>query len=206
MASVPPLSGAPAAAAPDEPSVAPSAAPAAAPHARQDRPRTVDELTRRNVDTIARIEAAAKVQSTGQKVATQVVAFCGSATFIWLHLLWFALWMLLNSGPWLVHPPDPYPFTFLTLVVSLEAILLSAFILSSQNQEARLSDRLNHLDLQINLLSEQENTKMLQVLEGIARHLGVKDLDTDPSAQVLEEATRPEHLVAQIERAARRRR
>jgi uncharacterized membrane protein len=164
-------------------------------------PRTVDELTRRNVDTIARIEAATKVQSRAQRIANAVVRFCGSFTFIWLHLLWFGAWILLNSMPRLVHPLDPFPFTFLTLVVSLEAILLSAFILSSQNQEARLTDRLNKLDLQINLLSEQENTKMLQMLQSIAQHLGVKDLESDPSTAVLEEATQPEHLVAQIERA-----
>lgn len=170
-----------------------------------EAPHTVDELTRRNVETIARIEAAAKVQSRAQKLANLVVRFCGSFTFIWLHVLWFTMWIVLNSIPWLQHPPDPYPFTFLTLIVSLEAILLSAFILSSQNQEARLTDRLNHLDLQINLLSEQENTKMLQMLEGIARHLGVKDLESDPSTTVLEEATQPEHLVAQIERSAAQR-
>lgn len=168
-------------------------------------PHTVDELTRRNVETIARIEAAAKVQSHAQKLANLVVRFCGSFTFIWLHVLWFTIWIAVNSMPWLKHPPDPYPFTFLTLMVSLEAILLSAFILSSQNQEARLTDRLNHLDLQINLLSEQENTKMLQMLEGIAKHLGVQDLESDPSTAVLEEATQPEHLVAQIERAAAQR-
>lgn len=164
-------------------------------------PSTVDELTRRNVDTIARIQAAAKVQSRVQKMTNAVVRFCGSFTFIWLHVLWFSGWILLNSVPWVAHPLDPFPFTFLTLVVSLEAILLSAFILSSQNQEARLTDRLNQLDLQINLLSEQENTKMLQMLQGIAEHLGVKDLQSDPSTAVLEEATQPEHLVAQIERA-----
>lgn len=168
-------------------------------------PSTADELTSRNVETIARIRAAATEQSPAQRVAAAVVRFCGSFTFIWLHVAWFAAWILVNSLPWLKHPPDPFPFTFLTLVVSLEAILLSAFILSSQNQEARLTDRLNQLDLQINLLSEQENTKMLQMLQGIARHLGVKDIESDPSTEVLEEAMEPEHLVAQIERAAAQR-
>jgi uncharacterized membrane protein len=45
---------------------------------------------------------------------------------------------------------DPFPFTFLTLVVSLEAIFLSTFILISQNHDTRISERRNHLDLQIN--------------------------------------------------------
>jgi uncharacterized membrane protein len=66
---------------------------------------------------------------------------------------------------------DPFPFTFLTLIVSLEAIFLSTFILISQNYETRLSERRNQLDLQINLLSEQE-TKMLRILERIAKRWG----------------------------------
>ena len=70
----------------------------------------------------------------------------------------------INDLPGVPHF-DPFPFTFLTLVVSLEAIFLSAFILISQNHETRLSERRNQLDLQINLLTEQENTKMLKLLE-----------------------------------------
>jgi uncharacterized membrane protein len=86
-------------------------------------------------------------------------------------------------------------------VVSLEAIFLATFILISQNHETRLSERRNHLDLQINLLSEQENTKMLKILGRIAERVGVK-IDDDPSVQVLEQATRPEKLVDQIEEAS----
>ena len=57
-------------------------------------------------------------------------------------------------------------------MVSLEAIFLSTFILISQNQDTRISERRNHLDLQINLLSEQENTKMLMMLQAIAEKVG----------------------------------
>jgi uncharacterized membrane protein len=95
---------------------------------------------------------------------------------------------------------DPFPFNFLTLIVSLEAIFLSTFILISQNHETRLSERRNQLDLQVNLLSEQENTKMLTILERIATKVGVST-DDDPSVQVLEQSTRPEKLVDQIEQA-----
>ena len=92
---------------------------------------------------------------------------------------------------------DPFPFTFLTLCVSLEAIFLSTFILISQNHETRLSERRNHLDLQVNLLAEQENTKMLFILNRIAEKVGVHE--DDPTVQVLEQATRPRILVEQIE-------
>ena len=73
------------------------------------------------------------------------------------------------------------------------------FILISQNRDARLSERRNQLDLQINLLTEQENTKMLTMLKQIADKVGA-DVNQDPTLAVLEQATQPEKLVEQIER------
>jgi uncharacterized membrane protein len=70
-------------------------------------------------------------------------------TFVWVHVVWFGLWILINPIPGVKHI-DPFPFTFLTLVVSLEAIFLSTFILISQNHDTRISERRNYLDLQIN--------------------------------------------------------
>jgi uncharacterized membrane protein len=118
-------------------------------------------------------------------------------SFVWAHLIGFAAWIVINIIPGVAHF-DPFPFTFLTLIVSLEAIFLSTFILISQNQETRLSERRNHLDLQINLLAEQENTKKLTLLERIAKKVGART-DDDPHLQVLEQATQPERLVDQIE-------
>jgi uncharacterized membrane protein len=69
------------------------------------------------------------------------------------------------------RPIDPFPFSFLTLVVSLEAIFLTLFVLISQNNLTRQSERRAHLDLQINLLAEQESTKTVELLERIARQL-----------------------------------
>ena len=97
---------------------------------------------------------------------------------MWVHLVWFGAWVIVNDMSGIPHF-DPFPFTFLTLVVSLEAIFLSAFILISQNHETRLSERRNQLDLQINLLTEQENTKMLTLLERIAHKVGANTED-DP--------------------------
>ena len=86
------------------------------------------------------------------------------------------------------------------MVVSLEAIFLSAFILISQNDETRLTERRSHLDLQINLLAEQENTKMLKMLDAIAAKVGA-NVGGDPELDVLQEATRPDRLLEQIEQA-----
>jgi uncharacterized membrane protein len=162
------------------------------------RPRSVEDLTRRNVEIIAQLEGAAQERRTGlERVIDRVSAFCGNPWFLWIHLAWFVLWIGVNVLPGVRHF-DPYPYQFLTLVVSLEAILLSTFILITQNRQAVVADRRNHLDLQINLLSEQENTKMLLLLDRMARKMGIDECD-DPEVRIMEEAARPERLVEQIE-------
>ncbi len=161
---------------------------------------SVHELTERNVQAIAQLEEAARQDRSGSdKFADAVAKFCGSVTFLWTHVAVFGIWMGVNTWP---GGPrfDEFPYTFLSFVVSLEAIFLSTFILISQNQETRLAERRNHLDLQINLLAEQENTRILKILTAISGALGVK-VEHDPEAKVLEEPTRPEALVEQIEEA-----
>jgi uncharacterized membrane protein len=173
-------------------------------HGDDDRYRrsgSVEELTERNVQAIQRLESEASGQQGKlDDLADSVSSFCGSTQFLWVHVLWFSAWIGCNVALG-AKAFDPYPFTFLTLVVSLEAIFLSSFILVSQNRASRISERRNQLDLQINLLTEQENTKMLEMLQRISRAVGVTDHD-DPSLAVLEQATRPEKLAAQIERAS----
>ena len=168
------------------------------------RPRSVADVTRENVLAMRKLDELAVAHRTWtDRMAEFVARFCGSITFVWIHVALFGAWILWNTLPGLGHF-DPYPFTFLTLCVSLEAIFLSSFILISQNYEMRVSDRRSQLDLQINLLAEQENTKILQLLELIARQVGATHED-DPEVRVLEQATRPETLARQIEEAYRER-
>jgi uncharacterized membrane protein len=125
-----------------------------------------EKLTQQNVDEILQLENAAKAERTRSDLIAEAIAnFCGSMTFVWVHVVFFGVWIIFNLLPGIRHI-DPFPFTFLTLVVSLEAIFLSTFILISQNHDTKISERRNHLDLQINLLSEQENTRMIEMLQG----------------------------------------
>jgi uncharacterized membrane protein len=161
-------------------------------------PASVDQLTERNVKTIAELEKAAQShQTSADRVSDRITRFCGSMPFVWVHVIWFTVWILGNTE-FLSKPIDPYPFSFLTLVVSLEAIFLSTFIMISENRQGRIDERRSHLDLQINLLAEQENTKTLKLLEAIALKMGVDPSD-DPDVEILEQATRPEALIAQID-------
>jgi uncharacterized membrane protein len=166
------------------------------------KPHTVEDLTRRNVETILQLEQTAKAaRANSDRIADAISSFCGSMYFVGAHAIVFAGWIIVNSIPGISHI-DPFPFTFLTLIVSLEAIFLSTFILISQNHETRLNERRNQLDLQINLLAEQENTKMLAILERIANKVRAR-IDDDPHLQVLEQATQPAKLVDQIEETAK---
>ena len=160
--------------------------------------RTVEELTEQNIEKVAKLEQAARAQRTSvDRLAESIANFCGSMAFVWVHVIWFGGWILLNSIPGVRHV-DPFPFTFLTLIVSLEAIFLSTFILINQNLETRVSERRSHLDLQLNMLSAQENTKMITILRAIAEKVGA-DLSHDPHLEALSEETLPEKLAEQIE-------
>jgi uncharacterized membrane protein len=157
----------------------------------------LEQLMAKNVKAVMTLEGAEHdKRSAGDRVADAISAFCGSMTFVWTHVIWFTLWLVWNEIP-AAKPIDPFPFSLLTLAVSLEAIFLSTFILISENRQGRLADRRNLLDLQINLLAEQENTKQLALLRRIADKLGVAIEDQEIAA--LEAATDYERLTEQIE-------
>ena len=79
-------------------------------------------------------------------------------------------------------------------------IILSAFILISQNQETKITEKRSHLNLQINMLTEQENTKMLKMLSQISAKLGL-DQNHDADLSALATPAKHEKLFNQIESA-----
>ena len=99
-----------------------------------------------------------------------------------------------------IPPFDPYPFTFLTMVVSLEAIFLSIFVLISQNRMAHQADRRAHLDLQINLLAEQENTMMLRMLERLCEKHDIRTEPVNEEIRALFEKTDLHALMHELEK------
>lgn len=148
------------------------------------QPRPPDATTARNIETVAAIEAASQAsRGSLDRVSARISRFASTTRFILLHVVWFAGWVVTNS---LVESPiDPYPFTFLTLLTSLEAIFLSSFVLISQSQLEHVAGRRAELDLQINLLAEAEMTKVLAAVQAIAEHLGVAAVAADPKAREL---------------------
>jgi uncharacterized membrane protein len=158
--------------------------------------RDFEELTQRNIQSIAELERVAQAERTKMdRITDGIAGFCGSIASVWVHIAWFGGWIVLNSFPGVKHI-DPFPFAFLTFVTSLEAIFLTTFVLISQNRQGLIAERRNHLDLQINMISEQENSKMLQMLDEIRQSLGVSR--ADPEVNALQEQTRPEQMAQQI--------
>jgi uncharacterized membrane protein len=115
-------------------------------------------------------------------MAEHIAAFCGSMTFVCVHVIWFGDWIVVD---WTFGPAafDPFPYTFLSFVAALEAIFLSTFILINQNHETKVFERRNHLDLQINMLTEQENTRIPELLNLIARKVGARSNDPAIAAE-----------------------
>jgi uncharacterized membrane protein len=126
-------------------------------------------------------------------IADRIATFTGSMLFIWLHVVWFALWIVFNIS-WLgFQPIDPFPFTLLTMIVSLEAIFLSAFILMSENRQGRLADRRARVNLQVDMIAEREITKLMKLVVDIHTQLKIRrpmDLELDN----MQKATNIEHL------------
>jgi uncharacterized membrane protein len=156
----------------------------------------IKDITQRNIELIAQMERAAETGRTfGETVADVLARVVGSWTFLIVQSVILGIWMLLNLfGAWMHW--DPYPFILLNLVLSFQAAFATPIILMSQNRQGRLSDRRNHLDLQVNLLAEQENTEQLRLLRMLCEKLEIP-FDREKE-QAFEEAIQPTEIVRQI--------
>ena len=163
--------------------------------------REVTDITRANVLAMRQLEDLEnRKRGLADRVADLVARACGHIGFVLAHFVALLAWVLWNTLAPEDLRIDPFPFTFLTMWASVEAIFLSSFVLISQNYQMRIAERRNQLDLQINLLAEQENSKMLLLLDGIAKKVGAIRGD-DPDVGVLVQATHPDKLARQIDEA-----
>jgi len=114
------------------------------------------------------------------KFADWMTGASGTILFLILNFIWFGGWVIWNNGliPGLM-PFDPYPYSFLTMIVSLEAIMLSIIVLISENRQADIADLREEIDFNINVRAEQEITKILNILDEIHDHLGLNPEDDE---------------------------
>lgn len=115
------------------------------------------------------------------QISDDLTAICGSSPFLILHLIWFIGWIVINTGalPQIIQPFDPFPFGLLTMVVSLEAIFLAIFILVSQNRSSYIGTLRDEFHLRVNLIAEEEITKVLKMLTEIRQEMGIKKEDPE---------------------------
>ena len=165
----------------------------------KDNP-ALSKVIERNIRTIIHLRTKAALERSLQgRIADAITSFSGRMIFAYVHIVWFGIWILLNTGRFGVHAFDPFPYGLLTMIVSLEAIFLSTFVLISQNRMGAESERRADLDLHIGLLTEHELTRVLQMLDAIQDKMGIVDHANSDLAD-LEMETKPEDVLAEIER------
>jgi uncharacterized membrane protein len=114
------------------------------------------------------------------KIADWLTSYFGSMSFLIINVTAFVLWILINTGRIPGLPIfDPYPHILLTTAVSLEAIVLAIIVLISQNRENQINTLREELQLQVELITEKEITKILQLLNELLKKKGVKITDTE---------------------------
>jgi uncharacterized membrane protein len=169
----------------------------------EDNP-TLSIIIERNIRTMIRLRLkAARARTFQNRLADTITAFSGHMIFVYVHVVWFGVWNLLNTGRLGIRPFDPFPYGLLTMVVSLEAIFLATFVLISQNRLSEATEHRADLALHIGLLTEHELTRVLQMLDAIQDKMGIEN-DEDSELADLEMETKPEDVLAEIERLKKR--
>lgn len=155
-------------------------------------------LTRNIAALRQRHEEEQRRASAQDSLAQVVTAFAGSMTFVYLHLGVVLAWVAINLGVIQGVPRFDQTFVILATSASVEAIFLSTFVLISQNRAAKVADRRADLDLQINLLTEHEVTRLITLASAIAEKLGV-DVAAIPDLAELARDVAPEAVLDTLE-------
>ncbi len=140
------------------------------------------------------------------RTADRLTGWSSTPFFLFLNVILFVVWIALNTG-WVpgLKPFDPFPYGLLTMAVSLEAIMLSIFVLISQNRAAQIATLREELHLRVNLIAEQEVTKILQVLAHMRKKMGIRseDLELEAMLENLDTGDLEQSINEQLERAGK---
>ena len=157
--------------------------------------------TQYNIDAIAKLELDALNRRTPtERVSDVITKVVGNVGFLLAELVLIAGWSLVNLH---IIPGlkafDPFPFGVLALIVSSEGVFLTIFVLISQSRMARQSQRRSHLDLQVGMLSEQELTTILQMMQKLCQHMGVNVDSSKQEVQSFSKTTDVDKLASELE-------
>lgn len=170
-----------------------------APTRLSPKPPGLASVLARNIETLQRRRTEEQAAATfEQRLAAAITRFTGSMRFVYLHLVIFGLWIVANLGLVPGIPQFDPSYVILAMAASVEAIFLSTFVLISQNRMAAAADKRDDLDLQINLLSEHEVTKLVALVSAIADKLGVST-EVDGEVEELKEDVAPELVLDELD-------
>jgi uncharacterized membrane protein len=161
-------------------------------------PNVLASVLERNIDALRdKRQEEERKASIQDRIAELITRFSGSMAFVYVHLVLVAGWVAANLGLVPGVPAFDPTFVILATFASVEAIFLSTFVLISQNRAAAEADRRSQLDLQTNLLSEHEITRLLTLTRAIAEHLGIREA-SDPTLEELERHVAPEKVLDRL--------
>lgn len=164
-------------------------------------PDASPQAVQQNIESILRLQQdQLRKRTWTDRIGGAVGGFAGTFGFVLLHLAVFALWAAINTGLVPLLPAwDPYPFSLLTMLVSMEGVLLVSFVLIMQNRASAAADQRNHLELQINLLTEKEVTKIIQMLQRLSAQLRIEDQVMDSETRELSQVTAVDTLARELD-------
>ena len=176
------------------------------PESATDKPNPSADAKRdqinQNVEAILAFYAREEQKlSPAQRALEHLSDFLAKPVFLSLILLFVALWVPINLfGRYVgVEAFDPAPFHLLSGIIALGALVTSTVVLIKQNRSAKLEEQRAHLDLQINLLTEQKVTKLIDLMEELRRDLPMVKDRHDPGATALQSPTNPHDVLAALD-------
>ncbi|MEK9147501.1 MAG: DUF1003 domain-containing protein [Patescibacteria group bacterium] len=158
-----------------------------------------NDESRRKIFHSIKTKADAR-RTISERIADWMTSSFGSITFLIINVLIFLFWILVNTNIMKVIPVfDPFPFNLLTMVVSLEAIILATFVLISQNRTEKVDDLREETDLQVNLVVGREITKLIKMLAILLDKQGI-DLSQDPELKRMLKPISEEEIEKKLEK------
>jgi uncharacterized membrane protein len=170
-----------------------------APDPRSQLPPSVNE----NIGTIADFYARHDEHvSTAQRVVEKMAHFLGSPGYVFANVVFIVCWIAANLVAddigW--KQVDEPPFFWLQGIVGLNAFVISTTVLIRQNRMSRLAEHHAHLDLQVNLLTEEKSSKIIALLEQLRRDLPNVQDKPDREAEELAQHADAKAVLSAIER------
>ncbi len=139
-------------------------------------------------------------RTVSDKVADWLTASFGTVLFFTANAVFFLVWLVVNTNLiWGLAPFDPFPFGFLTMVVSLEAIFLAIIVLISQNRQTRTAELREEIELYISTYAESEITKLMYLQTLLLKKNGI-DISADVEVKKMLESLESDKIEAELEK------